>query len=41
MQIFLGTLTQKAETLREKISRLYKVNKNNIIFGNGSDELFT
>ena len=31
----------KAETLREKISRLYKVNKNNIIFGNGSDELFT
>ena len=30
----------RAETLREKISRLYKVNKNNIIFGNGSDELF-
>ncbi len=26
--------------LREKVSKVYKVKKNNIIFGNGSDELF-
>ncbi|MEC8100322.1 MAG: histidinol-phosphate transaminase [Pseudomonadota bacterium] len=30
----------KGSLLREKISKIYKVNKNNIVFGNGSDEIF-
>ena len=30
----------KCNQLREKISKLYNIKKNNIIFGNGSDEIF-
>ena len=30
----------KANTLRDKIAKLYNINKDNIIFGNGSDEIF-
>ena len=30
----------QANTLRDKISKLYKIGKKNIIFGNGSDEIF-
>ena len=30
----------KANLLRNKISKLYNIRKNNIIFGNGSDEIF-
>ncbi len=30
----------QANLLREKVSKLYKVGKKNIIFGNGSDEIF-
>ena len=30
----------KANLLREKIAKVYKINSKNIIFGNGSDELF-
>ena len=30
----------RANLLRNKISKLYSINKNNIIFGNGSDEIF-
>ena len=30
----------KANMLRNKISKLYNISKKNIIFGNGSDELF-
>ena len=30
----------KCTQLRKKISKLYKIKTNNIIFGNGSDEIF-
>ncbi|MBF96687.1 MAG: Histidinol-phosphate aminotransferase [Alphaproteobacteria bacterium MarineAlpha9_Bin4] len=30
----------KANKLRDKIAKIYNINKKNIIFGNGSDELF-
>ena len=30
----------QANTLRDKISKLHKIGKKNIIFGNGSDEIF-